>query len=302
MAVAATAALLAIPFRSGSAQTGTSGQSGPKIYISADMEGLAGAVTADQLGPSGFEYGAYRKIMTEEVLAAIEGARRAGAGEIVVSDSHGNGENLLLEELPDDVIVIRSWPRPLMMMEGIDDSFDGVMFIGYHAGTTNPGGVRAHTMSSTNLTDLRINGRSHPEAGINAAIAGHFDVPVIMLSGDDAIAEEARAIIGDIEVAVVKEAISYHAARTMTPAAARELIRETAYRAVSRISEFSPYRVTYPLTMEVRFKNYRPGQVLALLPMFERIDAHAVRFAADDMPAASAVLEFILSYQVGLTP
>ncbi len=301
-AVVVAAAVLTVSFRSGSAQTGTAGQSGPRIYISADMEGLAGAVTGDQLGPSGFEYGSYRRIMTGEVLAAIEGARRAGAGEIVVSDSHGNGENLLLEELPDDVIVIRSWPRPLMMMEGIDASFDGVIFIGYHAGTTNPDGVRAHTMSSTNLTDLRINGRSHPEAGINAAIAGHFGVPVIMMSGDDAIAEEARAIIGDIEVAVVKEAISFHAARTMTPAAARELIRETAYRAVSRIGEFEPYRVDYPVRMEVRFKNYRPGQVLALLPMFERIDAHAVRYAAEDMPSASAILEFILSYQVGLTP
>ena len=301
-AVVAAAVLLIIPSRSGNAQIATSGQAGPKIYISADMEGLAGVVTSDQLGPSGFEYGLYRRIMTEEVLAAIEGARQAGAGEIVVSDSHGNGESLLLEELPEDVIVIRSWPRPLMMMEGIDASFDGVIFIGYHAGTTNPSGVRAHTMSSANLADLRINGRSHPEAGINAAIAGHFGVPVIMLTGDDAIAEEARAIIGNIEVAVVKEAISFHSARTMTPAAARELIRETAYRAVSRIGEFRPYRVAYPLTMEIRFKNYRPGQVLALLPMFERIDAHAVRFEAGDMPAASAVLEFILSYQIGLTP
>lgn len=277
-------------------------KSGPKIYISADMEGLAGAVSAEQLGPTGFEYQAYRKIMTEEVLAAIEGARAAGAGEIVVSDSHGNGQNIIPDMLPDDVRLIRSWPRPLMMMEGIDDSFDGVIFIGYHSGTTNPEGVRAHTMSSSNLTDIRINGLSMNEAGINAAIAGHFGVPVIMVTGDDASVAETLRLIGDIETAVVKEAISYHAANVMTPAAARSLIRDTAERAVSRLNEFKPYRPQSPVTLEVRFKHYRPGQLLAYLPVFKRVDAHAVRYTAENMVEASRILEFILSYQVDLQP
>lgn len=277
-------------------------QSGPKIYISADMEGLAGVVTAEQLGPSGFEYERFRRFMTEEVLAAIEGARAAGAGEILVSDSHGNGQNLLIEMFPDDIEIVRSWPRPLMMMEGIDESFDGVIFIGYHAGTTNPDGVRAHTMSSARLADVRINGVSVPEAGINAAIAGHFGVPVIMLSGDDAIAAEAQAIIGDIETAVVKQAISFHAARTLTPAAARALIRDAAERAVRRVGEFRPYTPQVPITTEVRFKNYQPSQLLALLPMFDRPDAHSVRFTGADMLEVSGVLEFILQYGAVIDP
>ena len=277
-------------------------KNGPKIYISADMEGLAAAVSAEQLGPSGFEYGAYREIMTREVLAAIEGAREMGAGEILVSDSHGNGQNIIPDMLPPDVQLVRSWPRPLMMMEGIDGTFDGVIFIGYHSGTTNPEGVRAHTMSSTNLTDIRIHGRSMNEAGINAAIAGHFGVPVIMVTGDDASIAETHALIGDFEEVVVKEAISYHAAKVITPAAAYELIKEAAGRAVSRINDFKPFMVDTPVTVEVQFKNYRPGQLLAYLPMFTRIDAHAVRYTARDMPEASRVLEFILSYQVGLTP
>jgi D-amino peptidase len=297
-------ALLLVLLTGGADGPGADGtaQTGPKIYISADMEGLTGAVTAEQLGPSGFEYGAYRRIMTEEVLAAIEGARAAGAGEIVVSDSHGNGQNLLLDMLPDDVRVIRSWPRPLMMMEGIDGSFDGAIFIGYHAGTTNPAGVRAHTMSSANLTDIRLNGRSHPESGINAAIAGHFGVPVIMITGDDAIASETRAIIGEVETAVVKRAISYHAADTLTPAAGRELIREAAYRAVRDIDRFRPYRIEGPVEVTVRFKNYRPPQMLAYLPMFEPVDAHAVRYRVEDMAVASRVLEFITNYEIGLAP
>ena len=124
----------------GSTDSGSpsSQKEGPKIYISADFEGITGVVTGEQLGPDGFEYARFREFMTGEVLAAIEGARAAGAGEILVSDSHGNGQNLLIDRFGEDVKIVRSWPRTLTMMEGIDDSFDGAIFIGYHAGTTNP--------------------------------------------------------------------------------------------------------------------------------------------------------------------
>src|SRR5438270_12261412 len=115
------------------------------------MEGITGVASADQLAPASFEYGRAREWMTAEVLAAIAGARDAGATQFVVSDSHGNGESLLIDQLPSDVRIVRSWPRPLMMMEGIDSSFDAAIFIGYHASTTNPRGVRAHTISSAHL-------------------------------------------------------------------------------------------------------------------------------------------------------
>ena len=156
--------------------------SGYRIYISADMEGVVGAVTGEQLGPGGFEYERFRQFMTNEVNAAIDAARIAGATEFVVSDSHGNGQNLLIEQLPDDVTVIRSWPREHSMMAGIDDSFDGVIFLGYHSSTNNSRGVRAHTMSSANITSVRLNGMTMTEGSINAAIAGQFGVPVIMVS------------------------------------------------------------------------------------------------------------------------
>ncbi len=273
-----------------------------KIYISADMEGVVGAVTGEQLGPSGFEYERFRWLMTDEVNAAIEAARAAGATEIVISDSHGNGQNLLLERLPKDVTVVRSWPRPLMMMEGIDDSFDAAIFIGYHSGTTNPAGVRAHTLSSARLADVRLNGISVPEAGINAAIAGHFGVPVIMISGDDAIIEEAGALLGDIEGAVVKWASGFHSARTLMPEAANDLIREKVRRAIGRISDFKPYRLDTPITLDVRFKNYRPSEVLSYLPIVERTDAHSIRFVGKDMVEVSKFLEFMLTYDGSLAP
>ncbi len=278
------------------------GQQTLKVFISADLEGVAGAVSAEQLGPSGFEYQRFREFMTAEVLAAIEGARSAGATEILVADSHGNGQNLLIEQLPSDVMVVRSFPRPLMMMQGIDSTFDAAIFLGYHSSTTNPEGVRAHTMSSANLAAVVLNGTPMPEAGVNAAIAGHFGVPVVMISGDDAAVAEARALIGDLEGAVVKRAISFHSAMTMTPAAAVALIREKVATGLARRGDIPPYRVQTPARLDITFKNYRPAELLSYLPNVERTDAHSVRFVGRDMIEISKFLEFILTYEPGLTP
>ncbi len=279
-----------------------SAQTKRRIYISADMEGVAGVVTGDQLGPQGFEYERFRGFMTDEVLAAIEGARAAGATQFLVSDSHGNGENLLIERLPKDVQIVRSWPRPLAMMQGVDGSFEAVLFIGYHASTTNAEGVRAHTMSSAHLADLRLNGVSMPEAGLNAAIAGHFGVPVAMISGDDAIVKEAQALLGPVAGAVVKWNYGFHSARTLTPQAACDAIRETARKTLSERRYGKPYVVPAPVTLDLRFKNYRPAEVLAYLPIVERTDAHAIRFRGKDILEVSRFLEFVDEYEPGLSP
>jgi D-amino peptidase len=273
-----------------------------KIYISADMEGVVGVVTGDQLGPQGFEYQRFREFMTQEVNAAIEGARAAGATEIVVSDSHGNGENLLLEKLPRAVLLVRSWPRPLMMMQGIDATFAGAIFIGYHASTANPEGVRAHTISSARLADIKLNGLSMSEAGINAAIAGQFNVPIIMLSGDDVVVKETTALLGNVEGAVVKWAGGFHSATTMTPEASYQLIREKAQKAVGRIKDFKPYKLSGPVKLDVRFKNYRPSEMLSYLSIVERTDSHSIRFVGKDMLEVSKFLEFINTYEPGLEP
>ena len=293
-----TAAALLFSFAAGSrAQTRTL-----KIYISVDMEGVAGVVTGEQLGPSGFEYNRFREFMTDEVNAAIRGVLDSGPAEIMVSDSHGNGQNILIDKLPRGVTLVRSWPRPLMMMQGIDQTFDGVIFIGYHSSTNNTSGVRAHTISSARLTDVQLNGVSMPEAGINAAIAGQFNVPVIMISGDDAIVKEASALLGGIEGAVVKWAISFHSAKSLTPADACDLIMMKAKKAVSRIKEFKTYSVSKPVRLDVRFKSYRPPELLSYLPIVERTDSHSIRFAGKDMIEVSKFLEFITSYDPSLEP
>ncbi|MBI4408645.1 MAG: M55 family metallopeptidase [Gemmatimonadetes bacterium] len=273
-----------------------------KVYISADMEGVAGAVTPEQLGPTGFEYQRFREFMTGEVLAAIAGAREAGATEIVISDSHGNGQNLLLEKLPADVTVIRSWPRPLMMMQGIDSTFAAAIFIGYHAATTSPTGVRAHTMSSARLAAVELNGIAMPEAGINAAIAGHFGVPVVLISGDDVTVAEAKGLLGDVEGAVVKRALSFHSAATLTPEAAQALIRERTRAALGRLRDFKPYVLRPPIRLDLTFKNYRPAEVLAYLPIVERPTAHSIRFTGRNMLEVSRFIEFALTYTPELEP
>lgn len=273
-----------------------------KIYISADMEGVVGVVTGEQLGPQGFEYARFREFMTQEVNAAIEGALAGGATEIVVGDSHGNGQNLLIEKLPRDVLLVRSWPRPLGMMQGIDETFAGAMFIGYHTATTSLTGVRAHTLSSARLADVRLKGKSVSEAGLSAAIAGHFNVPIILVSGDDAVVKETTDLLGNIEGAVVKWASGFHSAKTMTPEASYQLIRSKAQQAVRRISEFKPYKLAGPIELDVRFKNYRPSEVLSYLSIVERTDAHSIRFVGKDIIEVSKFLSFINTYELGLEP
>jgi D-amino peptidase len=268
-------------------------QDGLKIYISADMEGVVGAVTGEQLGPSGFEYQRFRQFMTDEVNAAIDAARAAGATEFVVSDSHGNGQNLLIEQLPDDVTVIRSWPREHHMMAGIDDTFDGVIFIGYHASTNNTRGVRAHTMSSANITSVRLNGMTMTEGSINAAIAGKFGVPVIMVSGDDIAVAENQVIIGDIEGAVVKWSSGFHSARTLTPEAAYEVIRTRTKSAIDRLEDFELYELETPIELELSLKHYRPVELLSYLSNVEKVNSHTIRFVGEDITEVSNFLAFV---------
>jgi len=259
-----------------------------KVLISVDMEGVAGVVTSEQLGPTGFEYGRFREFMTREALAAVEGARAAGATEIVVADAHGNGQNLLIEQFPDDVRVIRSWPRKLSMVAGVDEGVDALVFIGYHAGSNNPAGVRAHTFSSATLTRVALN--------------GHFGVPVVMIAGDDAAIAEVRRAVGEIEAAETKRSLGFHSANTLTPQAAAAEIRRRVEAGLRGRQRFSPYRVGGPVTVDVSFKNYMPAEVLTYLPLFERTDSHSIRFSAADMAQASAIMAFITGYSPDITP
>lgn len=273
-----------------------------RVFISVDMEGIGGVVTSEQLGPTGFEYAKFREYMTAEALAAIDGARQAGATEFVVADAHGNMQNLLIDRFPAGVTIIRGAPRPLMMMEGIDSTFSAVMFIGYHSATTNPQGVRAHTISSATFAAVRLNNQPMSESGINALIAGQFGVPVVMVSGDEQAVGEVQRLVPGVEGAVVKRSISFHAAAVMTPEASQALIRAKARAAMLRLREFKATPAAGPFRLELTYKSYTPAEMMAYLPGVERVDAHTIRFRAASIVDVSRFLEFAISYRADLTP
>ena len=268
-----------------------------KIFISVDMEGITGVVQPAQLGPGpdGWEYARAREWMTAEARAAIEGAKAAGATEFLVADSHGNMQNLLIDQLPEDVRIVRGSPRPLSMMQGIDGTFAGVVFIGYHASEYGLEAVRGHTMSSARLLHVKINGTEVGEGVWNAAIAGSFGVPVVFISGDRAAVEQFRKTVPSAEGVIVKEGLGYHAAVTTTPARGQRLIREGVERAVRRVGEMKPHVVRTPLELEVGFKLTLDAERISYIPGLKRVDAHAVAGSLPDMTAASKLLQIVSS-------
>ncbi|HEY0929051.1 MAG TPA: M55 family metallopeptidase [Gemmatimonas sp.] len=273
-----------------------------KVFISVDMEGIAGVVTGDQLSPTGFEYQRFREFMTAEALAAIEGAKAAGATDIMVADSHGNMQNLLIEKLPSDVILVRGPVRPLGMMQGIDSTFHAAVFIGYHSATTNLNGVRAHTFSSARYTSVELNGAPMAESSFNAALAGYYGVPVVAISGDEAAVAELVALSPRAATAVVKQSIGFHAAATRTPAAAQAMIREAVRAGVARRAEMTPHRVQAPVRLDLGFKSYRAPELLAYLPMVQRTTAHSIRYSAGSILDIARFLSFIGAYAPEVEP
>lgn len=268
-----------------------------KIFISADMEGITGVVQPAQLGPTGFEYARAREWMTGEVKAAIEAARAAGAAEFVVADSHGNAQNLLIDQLPDDVRVVRGFPRPLSMMQGIDDTFSAAIYIGYHASEFGVDVVRGHTFSSARLLGVKINGAEVSEGIFNAAIAGHFGVPVAFISGDRGAVTQLQRAVPSVEGVIVKEGLGYHSAVTVTPARGQAMIREGVTRALGKLSALQPYRVKTPVELEVGFKLTLDAERVSYIPGVSRVDAHTVRTTLPDMLQAVRLTQIMSSLE-----
>lgn len=227
-----------------------------KILIAADMEGITGVTTWDQVTPGHAEYARFRRLMTQDLNAAIHGALEAGAQEVIVTDGHWNGSNILLEELDPRARLNTGSPSPLSMMEGIDETIDGVMFVGYHARNGSPDAVLDHTWSSEAIANVWLNDMLTGEYGLNAALAGQFGVPVIMVSGDQTACAQMREMLGDVEAAVVKQATGRFAAECLPPEITRERICGHARRAVERLAQGTapdPFVLETPITVTVEF-------------------------------------------------
>ena len=272
---------LALAFMFALAAAGQAPAKGLKVFISVDMEGVCGVINWDETGQGGPDYGMFRTLMTQEVNAAIAGAVAAGATEILVRDAHDSARNILPELLDPRARLLREWTYgPLSMMEGIDKTYDAAIFIGYHARASTPDAVLKHTMT-TKLLDVIINGKKMPEAGINGLIAGHFGVPVVLVSGDQAIARQAKELFGDIETAVVKEAIST-AAIMLHPSKARDLIRDKTTAALKRLKDFKPLKFNPPYALDVAFADEALAQKASWIPGAVRKDEHTVSFTTND--------------------
>lgn len=259
-----------------------------RVYVSVDMEGLAGVAHPHQVsfGPDvdRVDYDRSRGLMAGEANAAIEAAVGAGATDVVVNDSHWLMRNLRAEDLVDGARLLIG-DKPLSMTQGIGEGgerFDAALFIGYHAGAGDAAGVMAHTYSSATVMEVRVDGVPHNEAGLNAIRLGHHGVPVALVSGDDRLANEVEALLPWAERVVVKRGLGYSLADTMTPADACAAIRDGTRRALARLDAMRPYRPEGPLRGEVDFRFPAHAAYAAVLPEVERVGPRTVAFSADD--------------------
>lgn len=261
------------------------GQQTPKlkIYISVDMEGITGVVHGEQVSAGTSEYAAARKWMAEDVNAAVEGAIAAGAREIVVNDSHGSMRNIDPADLHPRAVLISGSPKPLVMMEGIDASFNACLFIGYHARAGTADATLDHTISGAVVRSIKVNGIEMPELGLNAAIAGMFGVPVVLVSGDVAVCKQAREILGaDVVTVPVKDAIGRQAGRLVPMAEARKAIKDRTTKALRELVKHKPYRLASPYTFELEYHTSLQADYGAMFPTVERPSARTVAFTSDD--------------------
>jgi D-amino peptidase len=259
-----------------------------KILIAADMEGVTGVTTWDQVTPGHAEYARFRKLMTEDINAAIRGACDAGATEIVVADGHWNGSNILIEDLDRRARLNSGSPSPLSMMEGIDESVDAVFFIGYHARNGSENAILDHTWSSRTVANVWLNDLLTGEYGLNAAVAGHFGVPVIMASGDQTACQQMVELLGGIETAVVKQASGRFAAECLTPQVTQDLIYTAANRAVERLGDEDmpePFVLDTPVRVTVEFFSSDMADRASKIPFTER-EGTCVSFTAPEMTVA----------------
>ena len=256
---------------------------GLKVLISVDMEGITGIVSHDECNPkAGDDYQYFRKIMTREANAAVEGALAAGGTEIVVRDAHGSGRNIIPDVLHKNARLLRDWSLgPKEMMEGIDETFGAAVFIGYHASAGKPNANLEHTWSGR-ITDLKINGVSLPEAGLNALIAGHFNVPVVFISGDQAVCDQVNGLFGEFESVAVKKGIGA-ATLSLHPEVAAQQIKEGVEKALRNRGKYKPYKLTPPYKLVLTLKDEKMVDNGQYYPGAKRTGDWELTFESEDL-------------------
>ena len=252
------------------------------LLISVDMEGVAGVVSTDHTSSNHKEYERFRRLMTAEANAAIEGALAGGADRIVVNDSHGSMTNILVEEVNRSAELISGSPKAFGMMQGIGPDVDAVFLVGYHARSGTGAAILEHTWSG-GVVEVRLNGLAVGEMGLNAALAGAYGAPVVLVTGDKAVIEEARTLLGNTETVAVKDGVTRTAAQCLHPEVAQERIRKASERAVGL--DVSPFVVSSPITLQVVFQRATHADLAALIPGTSRVGGRTVEWKDEGMTA-----------------
>ncbi len=270
-----------------------------KLYVSGDMEGVAGVCAWEQVDARTPhpEYATFRRYYTREIAAAIEGARAGGAGDVLVNDSHGPMRNLLIDDLARDVRIVFGNRKPFSMVQDADGGYGGAFFVGYHAGAGEADAVLCHTYTPTVVYEVALNGIRCSEATINAGLLGHYGVPVLLVTGDGTTVRGVRDQMPWVRGVVVKESIGNFAANSMVPEAACRAIRREAEAAVRNAADAKPFRFDPPLTLDVSLVTTAQAHLIATIPGFERTGARSVRFTHDDYPVVFKA--FVATWRLG---
>lgn len=253
-----------------------------KLFISSDIEGTAGIVDWQQVRASGADYELGRQLLTDEVNAAIDGAVIAGATGVLVNDSHSTMQNLRPGALHHHASYLSGRHKPMYMMEGLDGTFDAVFMVAYHGAIGSEHAILSHTYNPLAVWETRLNGVAVGESALNALVALHHRVPVVLITGDDATAEEARPFLPEVEAVVVKRSITRFAAESLHPDRACALIRDGATRALTRAAAVSPPAIELPATLEVTFLTADMAEMSTWIRGVERTGARVVTITDDD--------------------
>ena len=261
-----------------------------KLFISADIEGVTGIVHWDETSLGNPQNKYFCEQMTREVGAACEAALNSGAGEILVKDAHGSARSIDPSKLPEKVRIIRGWARnPYIMMAGLDETFDGVFLIGYHSSAGTNGNPLAHTMDTNNVY-VKINGELASELMINTYAAALFDVPVVFVSGDKTLCEQAKSLNENVATVAVSEGIG-NASVSIHPDLALKMIRSKVQEVLK--SDLTSYRIKLPenFNVEIRYREHFDAYKASFYPGAKQLDSHTVSFDTKDY---FEVLRFIL--------
>ncbi len=267
---------------------------GKKVYISVDLEGISGVTGDDQTSAGGAEYNRSRKLMAEDANAAIRGAFEGGATQVVVNDSHGSQRNLLPEDLdPRASLISHSFKRH-GMVEGLDETFDAVIFVGYHAKADSPRGLFAHTGSGV-VKDVQVNGKSAGEGGLNTLMAQWFGVPVVMITGDDVAVEQQKEWTPGVRGVVVKRAINMRAVEGKAPSEARREIQLGAKESVAASRKPARERLgAYKVRMQLR--NFTIAEVATAFREIQLVAPDTVEFTRESMPDAYRIIRVLYRF------